>query len=90
VFVKVKPLGVIWGKFPEFYNAKNTIMFDDIRRNFLMNPQNGLRIKAFREAHKNREKDRELLRLSRYLKVIAGYDDLSHLDHRHWKTFIRD
>ncbi|CAG2173440.1 unnamed protein product, partial [Oppiella nova] len=41
--VDVKPLGVIWGKFKE-YSAKNTIMFDDIRKNFLMNPQNGLRI----------------------------------------------
>lgn len=88
--LQVKPLGVIWGKFPEYYSPKNTIMFDDIRRNFLMNPQNGLRIKAFREAHKNRDKDRELHRLARYLKIIAGYDDLSELDHRHWKTFIRD
>nr|CAG4638612.1 EOG090X0A5K [Cyclestheria hislopi] len=47
----VKPLAVIWGKFPELYNIKNTVMFDDIRRNFLLNPQNGLRIRPFREAH---------------------------------------
>uniref|UniRef100_A0A672LM32 Ubiquitin-like domain-containing CTD phosphatase 1 n=1 Tax=Sinocyclocheilus grahami TaxID=75366 RepID=A0A672LM32_SINGR len=40
----VKPLGVIWGKYIEFYNRKNTIMFDDIGRNFLMNPQNGLKV----------------------------------------------
>ncbi|XP_070789920.1 ubiquitin-like domain-containing CTD phosphatase 1 isoform X3 [Pituophis catenifer annectens] len=42
--IDVKPLGVIWGKFSEFYNKKNTIMFDDIGRNFLMNPQNGLKL----------------------------------------------
>ncbi|XP_060544470.1 ubiquitin-like domain-containing CTD phosphatase 1 isoform X2 [Pantherophis guttatus] len=42
--IDVKPLGVIWGKFSEFYNKKNTIMFDDIGRNFLMNPQNGLKV----------------------------------------------
>lgn len=42
---KVKPLGVIWGKFSEFYSKKNTIMFDDIGRNFLMNPQNGLKVR---------------------------------------------
>lgn len=89
-YLDVKPLGVIWGKFPDVYTSKNTIMFDDIRRNFLMNPQNGLRIKAFREAAKNMHKDRELLRLSRYLKIIAGYDDFSQLNHRHWKTFIKD
>ncbi|KAM3844638.1 ubiquitin-like domain-containing CTD phosphatase 1 isoform 3-T7 [Vipera latastei] len=42
--IDVKPLGVIWGKFSEFYSKKNTIMFDDIGRNFLMNPQNGLKV----------------------------------------------
>ena len=46
--VDVKPLGVVWGKFDQ-YNKKNTIMFDDLRRNFLMNPQNGLKIRPFRE-----------------------------------------
>lgn len=42
--IQVKPLGVIWGKYGDFYNRKNTIMFDDIGRNFLMNPQNGLKV----------------------------------------------
>lgn len=42
--IQVKPLGVIWGKYEEFYNRRNTIMFDDIGRNFLMNPQNGLKV----------------------------------------------
>lgn len=41
--VDVKPLGVIFGKFPQFHTG-NTLMFDDIRRNFLMNPQNGLKV----------------------------------------------
>lgn len=41
---QVKPLGVIWGKYGEFYSRRNTIMFDDIGRNFLMNPQNGLKV----------------------------------------------
>lgn len=85
----VKPLGVIWGKF-EQYTSKNTIMFDDIRRNFLMNPQNGLRIKPFREANKNRDTDRELLRLARYLKRIAPMADLSKLNHKHWQRMIQD
>nr|CAG4634946.1 EOG090X0A5K [Alona affinis] len=83
----VKPLGVIWGKFPDVYSNKNTIMFDDIRRNFLLNPQNGLRIRAFREAHLNRDKDRELLYLSQYLKDIAPLEDLSHLNHRSWEKY---
>lgn len=84
--IETKPLGVIWGKFEE-YTSKNTIMFDDLRRNFLMNPQNGLKIRPFREAHKNRHKDRELLKLTKYLKKIAKLDDLSDLNHKHWESY---
>eukprot|EP00252_Welwitschia_mirabilis_P007923 TRINITY_DN19618_c0_g1_i1.p1 TRINITY_DN19618_c0_g1~~TRINITY_DN19618_c0_g1_i1.p1 ORF type:complete len:336 (+),score=61.29 TRINITY_DN19618_c0_g1_i1:215-1222(+) len=82
-----KPLGLIWGLLPEYYNPKNTIMFDDLRRNFVMNPENGLVIKPFRKAHLNRGSDCELLRLTQYLLAIAELDDISHLDHRHWETY---
>lgn len=46
-------------------------MFDDLRRNFVMNPSNGLKIRPFRKAHMNRDSDRELLDLSKYLMEIA-------------------
>lgn len=84
--VEVKPLGVIWGKYPQ-YSTKNTIMFDDLRRNFLMNPQNGLKIKPFKNAHLNRTTDRELLKLSKYLRSIARLDDFSSLNHKHWEKY---
>ena len=84
--VNVKPLGVIWGKYKQF-SAKNTIMFDDIRKNFIMNPQSGLRIAPFRQAHLNRHKDRELLKLSDYLHHIAKLDDFSSLNHRKWEDY---
>ncbi|XP_056647963.1 ubiquitin-like domain-containing CTD phosphatase 1 [Diorhabda sublineata] len=85
--VDVKPLGVIWGKFPQF-TSKNTIMFDDIRRNFIMNPKNGLRIKPFREAHLNRGKDKELLNLAKYLKDLAeNCPDFASVNHRHWEKY---
>nr|CAG4648097.1 EOG090X0A5K [Moina brachiata]SVE93151.1 EOG090X0A5K [Moina brachiata] len=83
----VKPLAVIWGKFSGVYTSKNTIMFDDIRRNFLLNPQNGLRIRPFREAHLNRTKDRELLYLAQYLKDIAPLEDMTNLNHRSWEKY---
>jgi len=35
-----KPLQVIWDRYSEYYCPKNTIMFDDLKRNFVMNPQN--------------------------------------------------
>ncbi|CAA3028647.1 ubiquitin-like domain-containing CTD phosphatase [Olea europaea subsp. europaea] len=85
-----KPLGLIWAHFPEFYSAKNSIMFDDLRRNFVMNPQNGLVIKPFRKAHANRDSDQELVKLTQYLLAIAELDDLSALDHKKWESFNED
>lgn len=80
-------MGVIWGKF-EQYTAKNTIMFDDIRRNFIMNPRNGLRIRPFRQAHLNRGNDKELLHLSKYLKDLAEHcHDFTDVNHRHWEKY---
>jgi ubiquitin-like domain-containing CTD phosphatase 1 len=83
-----KPLKVIWDKYPDFYSSRNTIMFDDIRRNFLMNPQNGLKIAPFKNAHLTRETDRELYKLSLYLKKIARLQDLSELKHKHWERYL--
>ncbi|KAG5248474.1 ubiquitin domain-containing CTD phosphatase [Salix suchowensis] len=85
-----KPLGLIWAKFPEFYSSKNTIMFDDLRRNFMMNLQNGLVIKPFCKAHANRDNDLELVKLTRYLLAIADLDDLSVLDHKIWEFFAEE
>lgn len=85
--VDVKPLGVIWSKFPQ-YSSKNTIMFDDVRRNFLMNPKSGLRIKPFNNCHINRAKDKELLKLATYLKNIAEHcSDFNKLNHRKWENY---
>lgn len=85
--VEVKPLGVVWGKFSQ-YTSKNTIMFDDIRRNFLMNPKSGLRIKPFSQAHLNRGTDTELLKLSTYLKNIAeNCEDFNSLNHKKWENY---
>ncbi|KAA0203192.1 hypothetical protein HAZT_HAZT004985 [Hyalella azteca] len=82
----VKPLAVIWGKH-RHYHAGNTVMLDDLRRNFLMNPQNGLKIRPFRRAHENRGTDRELLKLAGYLQDIAQLDDLSALRHSRWESY---
>ncbi|XP_004926155.1 ubiquitin-like domain-containing CTD phosphatase 1 [Bombyx mandarina] len=88
--IDVKPLGVIWGKYPQ-YSSKNTIMFDDIRRNFIMNPKSGLKIRPFRQAHLNRDKDRELLYLSTYLKDIAqNCEDFDQLNHKKWEKYKPD
>jgi ubiquitin-like domain-containing CTD phosphatase 1 len=65
-------------------------MFDDLRRNFLMNPQNGLKIRPFREAHKNRTTDKELVGLATYLAQIAKLEDLSELRHSRWEKYSEE
>lgn len=62
-------------------------MFDNLRRNFMMNLQNGLVIKPFRKAHANRDNDQVLVKLTHYLLAIADLDDLSVLDHKMWEFF---
>jgi ubiquitin-like domain-containing CTD phosphatase 1 len=86
--LNVKPLKVIWDIYPNYYSSKNTIMFDDLKRNFLMNPQNGLRIEPYKNAHSNRDKDKELVKLSAYLKKISKLDDLSSLKHKYWERYL--
>lgn len=65
-------------------------MFDDLKRNFVMNPQNGLTIRPFRKAHLNRGSDQELVKLTQYLLAIAELDDLSELDHSRWESYVED
>lgn len=86
-FVETKALGVIWGKYPDNYNEENTIIFDDLGRNFLMNTKNGLKIKPFKNAHTSRYTDDELLKLLRYLLLIAKLDSFKHLDHSKWEEY---
>lgn len=82
-----KPLGVVWGKYPDFYSPQNTIMFDDLRRNFLMNPQTGLKIAPYRNSRVAKDTDNELKNLSGYLKCISKLDSFTRLKHKHWRNY---
>eukprot|EP00397_Hematodinium_sp_SG-2012_P021650 GEMP01022378.1.p1 GENE.GEMP01022378.1~~GEMP01022378.1.p1 ORF type:complete len:316 (+),score=64.16 GEMP01022378.1:52-999(+) len=86
--VNCKPLEVIWRKYTQYTKA-NTIMFDDLRRNFLMNPQSGLRIRPFKNAHISRETDTELLRLTKYLLLLDQEESFETLDHKHWESYCK-
>ena len=85
----VKPLAVIWGLYPQ-YGAHNTIMLDDLSRNFLMNPQSGLRVRPCRHmtVPEERDKDRELLRVGRYLSLLVGVGDMRTLNHKRWEAYV--
>lgn len=82
-----KPLQFIWAKFDE-YDEDNTVMLDDLRRNFIMNKQNGLVIRPFKKAHLTRHLDQELLHLMHYLTLVGQLDKLSGLDHRRWERYL--
>ena len=44
-------------------------------------------IRPFRQAHFNRDKDRELVGLTQYLKQIADVEDFANLNHRKWERY---
>ncbi|KEP63117.1 UNVERIFIED_CONTAM: HAD hydrolase, family IIID protein [Hammondia hammondi] len=81
---EVKALELIWRKFPEFWNASNTVHVDDLSRNFFFNPQNGIKVSAYRR--EKRSQDRELLLLSVYLKLVAQEADVRNMSHKQWRV----
>ncbi|CAA7271590.1 unnamed protein product [Cyclocybe aegerita] len=85
----VKALQIIWNHFPQF-NATNTIHVDDLSRNFALNPKEGLKISAFKDAHTPEAMaDRELEKLARYLVHIANAPDFTTLAHKNWKSVVK-
>ncbi|KAJ2901057.1 hypothetical protein IWW38_000022 [Coemansia aciculifera] len=82
---QVKPLEFIWSRFPEHYGKHNTIHIDDLSRNFALNWQNGLKIRAFKRASSSQRRDRELYKLTRYLLRISALPSLEALDHSKWQ-----
>ncbi|TFK42462.1 HAD-like domain-containing protein [Crucibulum laeve] len=85
----VKALKIIWNHFPQ-YDASNTIHVDDLSRNFALNPKEGLKIHAFKNAHTAEAMaDRELDKLTRYMLHIANVTDFKSLSHKNWKQTLR-
>ncbi|KAI0934560.1 hypothetical protein AcW1_006045 [Taiwanofungus camphoratus] len=79
----VKPLQIIWNHLPQF-SAKNTIHVDDLGQNFALNPSEGLKIPAFKDAHTPQAMtDRKLDKLARYMVHIATvHEDFQNVDHK--------
>ncbi|KAJ2018844.1 hypothetical protein IW146_006912 [Coemansia sp. RSA 922] len=82
---QVKPLEFIWSRFPEHYGKHNTIHVDDLSRNFALNWQNGLKIRAFKRADTQLRADTELYKLTKYLLQISALPSLEALDHSQWQ-----
>ncbi|KAF5373937.1 hypothetical protein D9758_000865 [Tetrapyrgos nigripes] len=86
----VKALQIIWNHFPQ-YNATNTIHVDDLSRNFALNPQSGLKIHAFKNAHTPQAMaDRELEKLGKYLVWLAReQSNFGGVGHKDWKSVVK-
>lgn len=84
----VKPLQIIWNHFPQF-DASNTIHVDDLSRNFALNPREGLKIQAFKNAYSAEAlADRELEKLGKYLTHVANVDFRTQ-SHKNWKHVVK-
>ncbi|KAB0390593.1 hypothetical protein E2I00_000245 [Balaenoptera physalus] len=78
---KMKELGVSTNA-----NYKITFMLDSAAMITVHTPRRGLiDIRPFMKAHLNRDKDKELLKLTQYLKEIAKLDDFLDLNHKYWE-----
>lgn len=95
----VKPLQIIWSKFPQ-WNSHNTVHLDDLARNFALNLGSGLKCTAYYRKKKRRSAstsgrgsdDRELLGLGRFLELLAtneeAKDNFDSVDFECWQDYV--
>lgn len=67
---QVKPLQLIWTKYPR-WGAHNTCHLDDLSRNFALNLKSGLKVSAYYRKKTAGRRDAELLGLGGYLERLA-------------------
>ena len=84
----VKPLQIIWTKFPR-WSSQNTVHIDDLSRNFALNLGSGLKVKGYYRKKTKAARDTELLGLMKYLEKLAeegiGFDDAQF---GNWKDVV--
>lgn len=68
---QVKPLQLIWSKYPR-WGPHNTVHLDDLSRNFALNLSSGLKVTPYYRKKRNmQQRDVELLGLGKYLTGLA-------------------
>lgn len=96
----VKPLQIIWSKFPH-WNSRNTVHLDDLSRNFALNLGSGLKCTAYYRNKKKKRRsasgggganDGELLGLGRFLELLATDEEASRnfdtVDFQYWQDYV--
>jgi ubiquitin-like domain-containing CTD phosphatase 1 len=99
----VKPLQIIWSKFPDRWGTHNTVHIDDLSRNFALNLDNGLQCTAYHRKKKKSSSassssitpsnhghhDRELVGLSQYLiQLIESGMTFHQVDFTQWTDVV--
>jgi ubiquitin-like domain-containing CTD phosphatase 1 len=88
----VKPLQLIWTKFPR-WGSHNTVHLDDLSRNFALNLSSGLRVTAYYRKKKSvgqGANDVELLSLENYLLQLAKSGlNFEHVDFGQWLDVVK-
>lgn len=88
----VKPLQIIWTKFPDRWGKHNTVHLDDLSRNFALNLENGLKVTAYyrkRGGVAGGKRDVELVGLTRYLEQLAvQVKDFTTVPFRYWMDVL--
>jgi ubiquitin-like domain-containing CTD phosphatase 1 len=85
----VKPLQIIWSKYPR-WNSSNTVHIDDLSRNFALNLSSGLKCKAYYRRKSSARRDSELLGISQYLELLATSGaNFDHVEFANWSEVVR-
>jgi ubiquitin-like domain-containing CTD phosphatase 1 len=96
----VKPLQIIWSKFPDRWGAHNTVHIDDLSRNFALNLGNGLQCTPYHRKKKKNTRssssssrggggggrnDTELLHIGKYLiHLVESSESFNVIDFTKW------
>ena len=93
----VKPLQIIWSKFPR-WGSHNTVHLDDLARNFALNLGSGLKCTAYYRKKKKKRNasgginDSELLGFGRFLELLATNEVVKHygddVDFDSWQDYV--
>lgn len=84
----VKPLQIIWTKFPR-WGSHNTVHIDDLSRNFALNLTSGIKISGYYRKKGKAYRDTELLGLAKYLEELAvSKVDFNEVDFNVWADVV--
>jgi len=84
----VKPLQIIWKKFPR-WSSKNTVHIDDLGRNFALNLSSGLKVSAYYRKKSSARRDAELLGVGKFLEQLAlSKLDFDDVDFSSWQEVV--